>query len=83
MKGPLSRTMVRGNLPSMTLHLKPPSGLSGGIMYQIFPDRFYNSGTPKANVPEDRKLHEQWGEQPDWQPDAQEKSPIPIILAVT
>ena len=46
-------------------------------MYQIFPDRFYNSGTPKANVPEDRKLHEQWGDQPDWQPDAQGKSPIP------
>ena len=46
-----------------------PHWMTGGIMYQIFPDRFYNSGTPKANVPQDRKLHEHWGEQPDWKPD--------------
>ena len=28
-----------------------PDWLSGGIMYQIFPDRFYRSGTTKYNVP--------------------------------
>ena len=43
--------------------------MTGGIMYQIFPDRFTIPGRPKANVPQDRKLHEHWGEQPDWKPD--------------
>lgn len=39
---------------------KTPEWLNGGIIYQIFPDRFCNSGTEKANIPEDRFL------QPDW-----------------
>lgn len=28
-----------------------PDFLKGGVMYQIFPDRFYRSGMPKQNVP--------------------------------
>lgn len=28
-----------------------------GVMYQIFPDRFFASGKPKVNVPMDRYLH--------------------------
>ena len=31
-----------------------PQWLSGGIIYQIFPDRFYASGKEKKNVPDDR-----------------------------
>jgi len=42
----------------------------GGVMYQIFPDRFANSGTPKSDVPTDRKLHTKWGEPPQWWPDS-------------
>ena len=34
-----------------------PSWLPGGIVYQIFPDRFACSGTPKKRVPKDRYLH--------------------------
>ncbi len=48
-----------------------PEWLEGGIMYQIFPDRFYNSGAPKENVPSDRLLREDWGGEPVWRPDAQ------------
>lgn len=33
-----------------------PDWLDGGIIYQIFPDRFYNSGAEKQNVPEDRYI---------------------------
>jgi len=46
-----------------------PDWLAGGIMYQIFPDRFFRSQQKKTGVPADRKLHESWGEQPDWEPD--------------
>ncbi|MCL2022763.1 MAG: glycoside hydrolase family 13 protein [Oscillospiraceae bacterium] len=41
-----------------------PTWLYGGTIYQIFPDRFYNSGQPKENVPKDRILREDWGATP-------------------
>lgn len=50
-----------------------PDWLMGGIMYQIFPDRFYCSGLQKKHVPKDRYLHSRWGEQPVWKPDLQGK----------
>lgn len=46
-----------------------PDWLAGGIFYQIFPDRFYCSGTPKSGVPETRTLHKNWYDTPDWAPD--------------
>ena len=46
-----------------------PDWLAGGVMYQIFPDRFSRSASPKTDVPEDRVMHATWGEQPHWQPD--------------
>lgn len=45
---------------------KTPDFLKGGLIYQIFPDRFYNSKTPKKNVPESRVMRK-WGEEPYWQ----------------
>ncbi len=48
-----------------------PDWLAGGILYQIFPDRFATSGKPKANVPTDRVMHGSWDEQPEWRPDSQ------------
>ena len=45
-----------------------PSWLDGGIIYQIFPDRFYNSGKAKKNVPNDRYLVENWSETPNFTP---------------
>ncbi len=34
-----------------------PGWLKGGVLYQIFPDRFCASGEPKTGVPADRYLH--------------------------
>lgn len=50
-----------------------PDWLAGGIIYQIFPDRFNKSDEKKENVPADRKMHENWSDQPDWAPNAQGK----------
>ena len=41
-----------------------PNWLDGGIIYQIFPDRFYNSGTKKVNIPENRYICEDWYKTP-------------------
>jgi hypothetical protein len=38
-------------------------------MYQIFPDRFASSGTPRNNIPADRQIHTDWNEIPCWRPD--------------
>lgn len=43
-----------------------PDWLSGGIIYQIFPDRFYGSGAPKYNIPEDRYICNDWYKQPEY-----------------
>ena len=42
-----------------------PEWLSGGIIYQIFPDRFYNSGQQKQNVPDDRYICNDWSKTPE------------------
>ena len=42
-----------------------PDWLKGGLIYQIFPDRFYNSGKEKTDVPLDRYLCEDWGKIPE------------------
>lgn len=44
---------------------KTPDFIKGGIIYQIFPDRFYNSNTPKKNVPDTRVMRT-WGSEPYW-----------------
>jgi glycosidase len=46
-------------------NFKTPDWFKGGIMYQIFPDRFYNSGEPKTNVRATREMRE-WGDEPYW-----------------
>lgn len=43
-----------------------PDWLKGGIIYQIFPDRFYASGKEKSGVPDDRYLCNEWGKQPEY-----------------
>lgn len=42
-----------------------PDWLKGGLIYQIFPDRFYNSGTQKSNVPDDRFVSDDWNKIPE------------------
>ena len=50
-----------------------PDWLAGGVMYQIFPDRFATSGEQKRGVPSDRVMHGSWDEPVAWEPDAQGK----------
>lgn len=45
-----------------------PSWLDGGIIYQIFPDRFYNSGKAKKDVPHDRYICNDWSQTPVFTP---------------
>lgn len=59
---------AQGNEFQQTVYdknFKTPDFLKGGIIYQIFPDRFYNSGAEKKNVPSTRVLR-RWGETPYW-----------------
>ncbi len=46
-----------------------PQWARGGIMYQIFPDRFNIGNTKIAGYPEDRALHSSTDETPVWEPD--------------
>ncbi len=50
-----------------------PDWIKGSVIYQIFPDRFNNSGIKKSNVPSDRVLREDWGGEPMWKPDGDGK----------
>lgn len=62
-----------GGLFQLTIYdenYKTPSFLKGGIMYQIFPDRFCRSGKIHENVPSDRVLRDDWGGTPYYKPDA-------------
>lgn len=44
---------------------KTPDFIKGGIIYQIFPDRFFNSKAKKENVPANRVMR-QWDDEPYW-----------------
>ena len=43
-----------------------PDWLKGGLIYQIFPDRFYNSGIEKNGVPKDRFICDDWNKTPEY-----------------
>lgn len=45
-----------------------PEWIKGGIMYQIFPDRFCKGKGNIKNVPEDRIIHENATDTPAWKP---------------
>ncbi len=45
---------------------KTPDWLRGGVIYQIFPDRFYKSGQLHNDVPADRYLCNDWSKQPEY-----------------
>ena len=47
-------------------NFKTPEWLNGGIIYQIFPDRFYNSKKKKSGVPKSRYLTNEWQKQPEY-----------------
>lgn len=51
-----------------------PDWLAGGVIYQIFPDRFYASGKEKTNIPEDRFLCSQWRRVPEYRQNGEKYS---------
>ena len=64
-------TLNEGDLFQLTVYAedyKTPDFLKGGIMYQIFPDRFAKSGETHENIPDGRVMRE-WGETPWYRPD--------------
>lgn len=61
-----------GDLFQLTVYSKEyttPDFLKGGVMYQIFPDRFCKSGKEHQNVPNDRVIRDDWGGTPYYKPD--------------
>ena len=50
--------------------VQTPAWIRGGILYQIFPDRFYASGEKKPGDFSARVLRRDWGAEPMWEPDA-------------
>ncbi|MDR0314803.1 MAG: glycoside hydrolase family 13 protein, partial [Oscillospiraceae bacterium] len=72
-KGTLSDDMNTWQLTVYSKNFKTPDWLAGGVIYHIFPDRFFKSGEPKRNVPDDRVIRSPWGGTPHWEPDAHGK----------
>lgn len=71
-KSVLSNTAGRSwQITSYKKDFETPQWPKGGVMYQIFPDRFNYSGNAKENIPQDRILHENWDEMPIWKPNEQ------------
>lgn len=61
-----------GDLFQLTVYgrnYSTPDFLKGGVMYQIFPDRFCKSGKVHENIPYGRVLREDWGGTPYYKPD--------------
>ncbi len=61
-----------GDLFQLTVHsnhYETPDFLKGGIMYQIFPDRFCKSGKLHTNIPSGRVIRDDWGGVPYYKPD--------------
>ena len=52
---------------------KTPDWVKGGIMYQIFPDRFNVGSSPASEYPEDRILHASTDETPVFEPNSEGK----------
>ncbi len=64
----MSECEPRYQLTCYDADFKTPDWLPGGIMYQIFPDRFYFSGEKKEGIYPDKKIQEDWNNIPDWRP---------------
>ena len=76
-RGSLGCGVLDSELPFQLTVYEPdfqtPEWLAGGIMYQIFPDRFFASAIDKKNVPDGRTLRTDWGATPEWLPNRENK----------
>ncbi len=66
-KGAFSNEGAEFQLTVFERDFHTPDWLKGGIIYQIFPDRFNFSGEKKS-LPSDRHLRTDWGAEPEWRP---------------
>ena len=64
--GMLSPDGAQWQLTVYSKDYRTPDWLDGGIIYQIFPDRFFASGKEKEHLPEDRFLCTDWFKQPEY-----------------
>ncbi len=63
--------LAQGNDWQLTVYdcdYHTPKKLEGGVIYQIFPDRFNRADSPLPPIPSDRVLRDDWGAQPQWMP---------------
>lgn len=61
-----------GGLFQLTVYAQDyntPDFLKGGVMYQIFPDRFCKSGKTHENIPDGRVMRDDWDGTPWYKPD--------------
>lgn len=65
-EGYISRDGAEWQLTVYESSYETPDRFSGGIIYQIFPDRFCASGKQKQNVPSDRYIHSSTEEAPEY-----------------
>ncbi len=65
-EGYVSRDGGEWQLTVYENNYQTPDRFSGGIIYQIFPDRFFKSGKEKKDVPQDRYIHETTEETPEY-----------------
>jgi len=74
--GSTGRISPDGKSFQLTVYSKDfttPDWIKGSVIYQIFPDRFRNSGEKKCEIPADRVMRSDWGGDPMWQPDGDGK----------
>ena len=78
--GTAALSVAPGPLWQLTCYerdFQTPDWLAGGVMYQIFPDRFaraddrFDPPPEPPALPDDRVLRDDWGGEPAWKPDAQ------------
>ena len=63
--GVVSKDGLPWQLTVYDKNFETPDWIKGGLIYQIFPDRFYNSKTEKTNVPSDRYICKNWDKIPE------------------
>lgn len=67
-KGEFGETQNSWSITVFEADYQTPDWFKGGIMYQIFPDRFYKSGD--IPVPDHKILRSDWGGTPRYQPNS-------------
>ncbi|MBE5754374.1 MAG: glycoside hydrolase family 13 protein [Clostridiales bacterium] len=67
MQGEITSTPTRFQLSIFDSEFSVPSWLGGGIIYQIFPDRF-NRVNKNSSVSSDKILHDNWDDMPIYEP---------------